>query len=90
MTTLYISGGETMTTVENELEQEWLEFQRFVNTNMVKDSRISSQTIRKYGNYTDEQVHKFLEHPRAYERELRQVSRYLENTSQIYKRIVNN
>ena len=35
MTTLYISGGETMTTVENELEQEWLEFQRFVNTNMV-------------------------------------------------------
>lgn len=78
-----------MTTVENELEQEWLEFQRFVNTNMVKDSRISSQTIRKYGNYTDEQVHKFLEHPRAYERELRQVSRYLENTSQIYKRIVN-
>lgn len=78
-----------MTNEINESDKELLEFQKFINTNILKDSRVSTQTIRKYGNYTDEQVSRFLENPRAHERELRQVSRYLENTSQIYKRIVN-
>jgi len=52
------------------------------------DSWISRQAQQRYVKYNDEQVKQFLQDPRAHEKELRQLSRQLENTSQIYQRIV--
>lgn len=85
-----ITNEEDMRIKQMELEaqKEWLEFQRSMQKSIMNDGRINAQTIRKYGNYTDMQVQGFLENPRAHERELRHVSRYLENTSQMYKRII--
>ena len=74
--------------MEFDEQKELMEFQRFVQQTVVNDTRINSQTMRKYGKYTDKDIQRFLENPRAHERELRYISRYLENTSQMYKRIV--
>lgn len=82
------SEKDAQALMEFDEQKEWMEFQRFVQKSIIKDSRVNDQTIRKYGTYTDKDVERFLENPRAFERELRHVSRYLENTSQMYKRIV--
>ena len=79
--------NKTETTIDN-FTKELMEFQRMVNTSTTKDARVSELTVRRYNGYSDKDVQRFLQNPRAHERELRQVSRYLENTSQIYKRIV--
>lgn len=52
------------------------------------DSWISRQAQQRYVKYSDDEVKKFLQDPRGHEKELRKLSRQLENTSQIYQRIV--
>ena len=88
MTKDAVSDEEVRKLMEFDEQKEMLEFQRFIQKSIINDSRVNDQTIRKYGAYTDSDVQRFLENPRAHERELRHVSRYLENTSQMYKRIV--
>lgn len=83
-----IDNKELDVFMEFDEQKELMEFQRFVQQTVVNDTRINSQTMRKYGKYTDKDIQRFLENPRAHERELRYISRYLENTSQMYKRIV--
>ena len=75
-------------TMEFNEQKELLEFQKFINTAILNDTRVNKTTMKKYGNYSSEQIQKFLENPKAHERELRHIARYLENTSQIFKRIV--
>lgn len=75
---------------EEEYYKDLLVFtKRMSLSNKTKmDSWISRQTVQKYCQFTDDEIKKFLNDPRGHEKELRSLSRQLENTSQIYQRIV--
>ena len=74
-------------------EQYYKDFLMFAKTlqlrnNSKRDSWISTQVQRKYNTYTSEEIEKFLAEPRSYEQQLRELARYLENTSQIFQRLI--
>lgn len=52
------------------------------------DGRINKTAVRHYGNYTETKVMDALADPSANETELRELARYLFNTSRIFKSIV--
>ena len=59
-------------------------------TNIARpDSWISMSARQHYREFTPEEVARFLKNPRGYEKELRDLARYLENTSPIYQGVVN-
>lgn len=59
-----------------------------IKNNTKADSWISLQARRRYRNFSDEEVEEFLKEPRANEKPLRELARYLENTSQIFQRLI--
>ena len=59
-----------------------------IKNNSKADSWISNQVRRKYHSYTDEEIERFLKEPRSYEKQIRELARYLENTSQIFQRLI--
>lgn len=77
---------------EYENSQFALEFARAVKSSLTglrTDRRVSDSIINKVGEYDREDIIVYLTQPQNYESQLRELSRYLENTSFIYKRIVN-
>ena len=59
-----------------------------IKNNTKADSWISLQARRRYRNFSDEEIEEFLKEPRANEKPLRELARYLENTSQIFQRLI--
>lgn len=77
---------------EYEKSQFALEFAKLVNsqaTGLRADRRVSDSLISVTGKYDRDQIITYLASPQNYETQLRELSRYLENTSVMYKRIVN-
>ncbi len=77
---------------EYENSQFALEFAKLVNsqaTGLRADRRVSDSLISVTGKYDRDQIITYLASPQNYETQLRELSRYLENTSVMYKRIVN-
>ena len=75
---------------EEQYYQDLLAFAKNlqIKNNSKRDSWISNQVQRKYTSYTSEEIAKFLAEPRSNEKQLREVARYLENTSQIFQRVI--
>ena len=59
-----------------------------LRNNSKQDGWISTMVKRRYKEYSDEQIDQFLASPREHERELREIARYLENTSQIFQQAI--
>ena len=59
-----------------------------IKNNSKRDSWISNQVQRKYTSYSTDEIVGFLAEPRSNEQQLREVARYLENTSQIFQRVI--
>ena len=77
---------------EQNFNQDLLTFAKRLNLkNSVsrQDSWISMSARQHYQEFKPEEIAKFLKDPRNHEKELRDLARYLENTSQIYQRVVN-
>lgn len=75
---------------EEEYYSDVLQFTKTlqIKNNSKKDSWISNQVQRRYNTYSDAEIQEFLAHPREHERELRELARYLENTSQHFQRLI--
>ena len=75
---------------EEQYYQDLLNFAKTlqINSQSKQDSWISQQVRRKYTSYTPEEIEEFLKEPRSNESKLREVARYLENTSQIFQRVI--
>ena len=75
---------------EEDYYKEMLSFAKAlqIKNNSKTDSWISSQVQRSYTSYTNDEIKGFLEQPRANEKQLREVARYLENTSQIFQQAI--
>lgn len=77
---------------EEEYYENFLEFAKSktleIKNSSRKDSWISRQVTRKYKNYSDTEIETFLQSPRDHEKELRELARYLENTSQIFQKLI--
>lgn len=75
---------------EEQYYQDLLAFAKNlqIKNNSKRDSWISNQVQRKYTSYTSEEIAAFLAEPRSNEQQLREVARYLENTSQIFQRVI--
>ena len=79
---------------QEQAEQElfMMEFARAMksmNLGLRHDRRVSDSIISKVGEYDRDAITSYLSSPQDYEKQLRELSRYLENTSFMYKRIVN-
>ena len=77
---------------EYENTQFALEFAKLTKATMGglrTDRRVSDSLMSVVGEYDREEIITYLAQPQNYESQLRELSRYLENTSFIYKRIVN-
>lgn len=79
-------------TTDDEYYQHYLEFAKStslkIKNSSHRDSWISQQVRRRYNSYTDAEIDEFLTNPRASEKQLRELSRYLENTSQMFQRLI--
>lgn len=75
---------------EEEYYQEMLSFTKTLQmkNNSKNDSWISSQVQRTYNSYTNDEIEEFLKQPRSYEKQLREVARFLENTSQMFQQAI--
>lgn len=75
---------------DKEYYENFLSFAKTlqIKNNSKSDGWISSQVRRKYNSYTDEEIEEFLKNPRSNEKQLRELARYLENTSQIFQKLV--
>ena len=75
---------------EEQYYQDLLSFAKAlqIKNNSKRDSWISNQVQRKYTSYSIEDIEGFLAEPRSNEKQLREVARYLENTSQIFQRVI--
>lgn len=87
-----IYGIDTSNFTEEEKRQfdEIMSFAKATKTNknaVLNDYRINTTTARKYGNYSESEVSEMLTDPRANETGLRELARYLYNTSRIFKTI---
>ena len=77
---------------EQDYQKDLLTFAKRLNLNNSvsrQDSWISMSARQHYQEFKPEEIAKFLKDPRHHEKELRDLARYLENTSQIYQRVVN-
>ena len=77
---------------ESDYNRDLLTFAKRLNLNnhvSRQDSWISMSARQNYQGFPPEKVAQFLRDPRHHEKELRDLARYLENTSQIYQRVVN-
>ena len=77
---------------KTEQEMFMLEFARAMKTmnlGLRQDRRVSDSIISKVGEYDRDEIISYLSSPQDYEKQLRELSRYLENTSFMYKRIIN-
>lgn len=77
---------------KTEQEMFMLEFARAMKTmnlGLRHDRRVSESIISKVGEYDRDEIISYLSAPQDYEKQLRELSRYLENTSFMYKRIIN-
>ena len=77
---------------EQDYQRDLLTFAKRLNLNnnaSRQDSWISMSARQHYQGFPPEKVALFLRDPRNHEKELRDLARHLENTSQIYQRVVN-
>ena len=77
---------------EQDYNRDLMLFAKRLNLNnhvSRQDSWISMSARQNYQGFPPEKVAQFLRDPRNHEKELRDLARYLENTSQIYQRVVN-
>ena len=75
---------------EQETQMFALEFAKMAKQlGLTTDGRVSNKTMKKVGVYTADSIADLMSAPQDNEVALREVSRYLENTSLMYKRIVN-
>lgn len=77
---------------ESDYQKDLLTFAKRLNLNnhvSRQDSWISMSARQNYQGFPPEKVAQFLQDPRHHEKELRDLARHLENTSQIYQRVVN-
>ena len=77
---------------EQDYQRDLLTFAKRLNLNnnaSRQDSWISMSARQHYQGFPPEKVAHFLRDPRNHEKELRDLARHLENTSQIYQRVVN-
>ena len=82
-----------MENVEYSEEQYYQDLLSFAKTLQIKnnskrDGWISDQVKRSYNSYTSDEIEEFLAQPRENEKQLREVARYLENTSQVFQRVI--
>lgn len=68
---------------------EFARAMKAMNTGLRQDRRVSDSIISKVGQYDRDDIISYLAQPQDYESQLRELSRYLENTSFMYKRIIN-
>ena len=75
---------------EEDYYREMLSFAKTlqVKNHSSQDSWISQQVQKKYNSYTQDEIDEFLANPRSNEKQLREVARYLENTSQIFQQAI--
>ena len=68
---------------EEDYYREMLSFAKTlqVKNHSSQDSWISQQVQKRYNSYTQDEIDEFLANPRSNEKQLREVARYLENTS---------
>ena len=75
---------------EEQYYQDLLSFAKAlqIKNNSKRDGWISDQVKRSYNSYTSDEIEEFLAQPRENEKQLREVARYLENTSQVFQRVI--
>ena len=77
---------------DEEYYKNYLEFAKStalqIKNHSNQDSWISQQVQRKYNSYTYDEIEEFLANPRSNEKQLRELARYLENTSQMFQRLI--
>ena len=77
---------------DEEYYRNYLEFAKStalqIKNHSNQDSWISQQVQRKYNSYTYDEIEEFLANPRSNEKQLRELARYLENTSQMFQRLI--
>lgn len=80
----------------NMTDEELALFQEMVNfakaskqskNSVMNDYRINTSTVKTYGDYDSDSVTEMLADPRSYETELRELARYLYNTSRMFKTV---
>lgn len=77
---------------QDQFNKDFMTFAKRLNLNnniSRQDSWISMSARQQYKDFDPQKVNDFLKDPRNHEKQLRQLARYLENTSQIYQRVVN-
>ena len=85
-------GIDTTNMSEEELAlfQEMMNFAKATKQNknsVMNDYRINTSTVKTYGDYDSDSVTEMLADPRSYETELRELARYLYNTSRMFKTV---
>ena len=71
-----------------EFAQQLSELMKFNQEQILTTQRVTGH-IRKYAQYTQKQIEDFLENPKENARQLRQVSRYLYDTNNMYREVCN-
>lgn len=86
---IYGVDTENMTEEELALFNEMVSFAKAVkNKNAVTtDYLINTSTVKTYGDYDSDTVTEMLADPRSYETQLRELARYLFNTSRMFKTV---
>lgn len=90
MNNIYGINTANFTEEEKVQFEEMMNFAKQVKVNknaVTTDYRINTSTVRTYGDYSESEVTEMLADPRSNEKKLRELARYLFNTSRMFKTI---